>query len=153
MKLGDLLEQNHIITTEKKYKKEELIRELLKILCNLDNLENYDEILYHLLEREKLGSTAIGNGVAIPHVRIANVDKPHILICVLKKVVDFEASDKRPVKLVFLIITPDKDLTLHLNLLAQVSHIIRDTDFLKRIFQAQDEKEAYKILLEEESKL
>lgn len=153
MKIGDVIDQNHIIIIDKKYKKNELIAVILRKLCELDNLDDFDNIYMQLLEREKLGSTAIGNGVAIPHVRIPAVDKPHMLICILKNGLDFEASDKRAVKIVFLLITPDKDLKMHLNILAHISHIVKDTNFVKRATVVFDNKEIYSILLEEESKL
>jgi mannitol/fructose-specific phosphotransferase system IIA component (Ntr-type) len=153
MRIGEIIEQDHIVIIDKKYKKNELIKILLRKLCDLDNLDNFNEIYVQLLEREKLGSTAIGNGVALPHVRISVINKPHILICVVTKGIDFEASDKRAVRIIFLLLTPDKDITLHLNLLAHISHIVKDTEFVKRVSSSSDNLAIYNILLEEESKL
>lgn len=153
MKLGDIIDPNHVILIDKKYKKDELIKILLDRLSLLDELNNSESIYTQLLEREKLGSTAIGNGVAIPHVRISHINTPHILICNVKQGVDFEASDKRSVKILFLLLTPDGDLITHLNLLAHISHLAKDTDFVKRASAATDPKEIYSILIEEESKL
>lgn len=153
MKLGDIIDPSHVILIDKKYKKNELIKILLDKLCQLDKLNNSESIYTQLLEREKLGSTAIGNGVAIPHVRISHINEPHVLICNVKQGVDFEASDKRSVKILFLLLTPDGDLITHLNLLARISHLAKDTDFVKKASTANDPNEMCSILIEEESKL
>jgi PTS system nitrogen regulatory IIA component len=153
MKLNEIIDQNHIIVINEKLNKMELIKVLANELCKLDGLNDFKNIYTQLLEREKLGSTAVGNGVAIPHIRMPNIDKPHILICNVKKGVDFEANDKGSVKIIFLLLTPDSDIASHLNLLAHISHIVKNTDFVKKAITANNRDEIFSLLIEEESKL
>lgn len=153
MKLGEIIDKNHIIVIDKTLKKNELIKILTNKLCELDGLNDFASIYSQLLEREKLGSTAIGNGAAIPHIRMANIDKPHILIGNVKADVDFVTNGKEPVRVVFLLLTPDGDVATHLNLLAHISHIVKNTDFVKRATNATNSDEIYSLLIEEESKL
>lgn len=153
MKLSEIIDKNHIIVIDKTLKKNELIKTLTNKLCELDSLNDFASIYSQLLEREKLGSTAIGNGAAIPHIRMANIDKPHILIGNVKADVDFVTNDKEPVRVVFLLLTPDGDVATHLNLLAHISHIVKNTDFVKRAINATNCDEIYSLLIEEESKL
>ena len=122
-------------------------------MCKLDDLDDVENIYSQLLEREKLGSTVVGNGVAVPHIRMSNIDKPHILICNAKTGVDFESNDKGSVNIVFLLLTPDSDIASHLNLLAHISHIVKNTDFVKMAIAANNRDEIFSLLIQEESKL
>ncbi|MDY6821094.1 MAG: PTS sugar transporter subunit IIA [Deferribacterota bacterium] len=148
MKIADLLDIKHIIILNDKYEKSDLLYLLVGKLCELDNLPDKEFIYNQLIEREKLSSTAIGRGVAIPHVRISFIEKPYLLLAILPKGVNFEAEDKRAVKIIFLLLTPEKDLTLHLRLLAKISHLVKKTPFVNKIRADVDNDEILAILKE-----
>jgi PTS system nitrogen regulatory IIA component len=101
-----------------------------------------------LLERERLGSTGIGGGIAIPHGRLASVPKPVGLFARLAHPVDFDAIDERPVDIVFLLVTPEGAGADHLKALARVSRLLRDRSLVEKL-RATDKAEALYALLVE----
>ncbi len=101
-----------------------------------------------LVERERLSTTAIGNEVAIPHSRLAGLD--HILVAVARKKagLDFDALDKRPVKLIFVVLAPESEANIYLKTLAYLARLLSDEDVKNRLIKAASEKEILKILSE-----
>ncbi len=99
-------------------------------------------LLAALSHRETLGSTGIGQGIAIPHSSPAGLGKPFALLARLGKPVDFDAIDERPVDLVFLLLTPD-DRTLHLKVLSVVSRQLRSAQVLDKLRRAKGAAEMY----------
>ncbi|MGI6856262.1 PTS sugar transporter subunit IIA [Mesorhizobium sp. 1B3] len=96
-----------------------------------------------LYAREKLGSTGIGEGAAIPHTRVAGLEKPFGLLARLVKPIDFEAIDETPVDLLFLLLVPSAGGKDHLNVLAAVARQLRSPDTLKKLRQAESVPELY----------
>jgi len=99
-----------------------------------------------LLERERLGSTGIGGGIAIPHGRLAGLDRPRGLFARLGHPVDFDAIDERPVDLVFLLLAPEGAGADHLKALARVSRLLRDRALVEKL-RATDKADALFALL------
>ena len=89
-----------------------------------------------LVERERLGPTSIGKGVAIPHIKITELQKIHTLFFRLKEPVDFHALDEQPVDLLFVILAPNNSDAQHLKLLAQISRLLRDKNICTKLRQA-----------------
>lgn len=104
------------------------------------------EIFETLLQRERLGSTGIGDGVAIPHGKIASLDRLFGLVARLERGIDFEALDGQPVDVVFLLLAPEKAGADHLKALAQVARILREPGILDRIRTARDANALYALL-------
>ena len=96
-----------------------------------------------LLDREKLGSTGIGEGIAIPHTRVAGVVHPFGMLARLSKAIDFEAVDDIPVDIVFLLLMPGESRKDHLNALACVARQLRSHEVLKKIRSATSADELY----------
>lgn len=113
-------------------------------LFKLDERKLFDR----LLERERLGSTGIGGGIAIPHGRLTTVVKPLGLFARLAHPVDFDAIDERPVDIVFLLVTPEGAGADHLKALARVSRLLRDRSLVEKL-RATDKAEALYALLVE----
>lgn len=103
-------------------------------------------ILQPLVAREKLGSTGIGEGIAIPHTRIAGIDEPFGLVARLSKPLDFESIDELPVDIVFLLLLPAENAKEQLNALACAARGLRAPDTLRKIRQAATESEIYDAL-------
>lgn len=101
------------------------------------------DVLDPLQAREKLGSTGIGEGVAIPHTRVAGIAKPFGMLARLAKPIDFEAIDEIPVDIVFVLLVPEQWGKDHLNLLAAVARQLRSPDVLKKLRQASGAEELY----------
>lgn len=104
-------------------------------------------ILQALLAREKLGSTGIGEGIAIPHTRIAGVAAPFGMLARMNKPIDFDAIDDVPVDIVFLLLMPAEDRKDHLNVLAHVARQLRSHEVLKKIRSAASAHELYEAIV------
>lgn len=127
--------------------KEQLLRELAQragaeLKCDTHSL------LQPLLERENLGSTGLGLGIALPHARIAGLDKFFCLFAKLQKPVAFNAIDDKPVDLVFLLLIPGNRGNDHLSALAAISRHLRDKVFLEHLRKARTPGELYGLIME-----
>jgi PTS system nitrogen regulatory IIA component len=106
-----------------------------------------------IMEREALGSTGIGDGVAIPHGKMAGSGN---VLCVFgrsKKGVDFDAVDGQPVHIFFLVLAPEDSASLHLKVLSRISKILRDPSFRKKLLKLPDAHSLYESIVEEDEKL
>ncbi|MEJ2044178.1 MAG: PTS sugar transporter subunit IIA [Reinekea sp.] len=116
-----------------------LAERLSKTLSGISDLEIFDQ----LIARERLGSTGIGSGVAVPHCRLDNLEKPIAALVKLNSPVDFEAIDKQPVDLLFALVVPTEATDEHLQLLASVVERVNNPDSLKKIRQSSDIESLY----------
>ena len=99
-----------------------------------------------ILERERLGTTGVGNGIAIPHGKLANMERPHGLFARLERAIDFDSIDDRPVDLIFLLLAPETAGADHLKALAQISRLLRDRNICEKL-RGTDTPEALYALL------
>lgn len=127
--LGDSLEEGGIFYRVSGSSKDEVLREIVRIIKIPDSVD--PEFLYKvLMAREKMGSTAVGEGIAIPHARmplVLHVSRPSVSLCFLEKPVEFGALDGKPVFALFTIISPT--IRSHLYLLARLSYLLRNDEF------------------------
>jgi len=126
--LADAIEKGGIHHLETTITKEDVLRTVVKLIPKLAQSKS-DLIFTALMARETLGSTAIGDGIAIPHVRnpiILNINEPSILLCFLKDPLDFGALDGKKVTTIFTMISPTA--RIHLHLLARLSFILQNTE-------------------------
>jgi len=100
--------------------------------------------------REQLGSTGVGQGIAMPHARIAGLTKPFGLLARLERPIDFAAIDEKPVDLVFLLLTPPAETGVHLGALACASRRLREKNVARRLRGARDGAELYAVLTDED---
>jgi PTS system nitrogen regulatory IIA component len=113
-------------------------------LYKLDERRLFDR----LLERERLGSTGIGGGIAIPHGRMAGMEKPVGLFARLGHPVDFDSIDERPVDCVFLLLAPEGAGADHLKALARVSRLLRDRSLVEKLRATESADALYALLVE-----
>jgi PTS system nitrogen regulatory IIA component len=125
MDIADLLGPGAIIASLKGSGKKQVLQELSRRAATLLRL-NERAIFEVLWERERLGSTGMGTGTAIPHGKMTGIAKPVGLFARLEKPIDFEAVDERPVDLIFVLLTPEGAGADHLKALARVSRLFRD---------------------------
>lgn len=145
MTLTDLIAPNAVLAALKANNKKKLLQELAARAAALTG-QNEHAILEILLQREKLGSTAVGNGVAIPHGKLPKLGGLLGLFARLEKPVDFEALDGQPVDLVFLLLAPEAAGADHLKALARVARALRDPEIARRLRESRDADALYAVL-------
>ncbi|ODA67797.1 Nitrogen regulatory protein [Methyloligella halotolerans] len=148
MELGDLIGPDAVVPALKVNGKKQLIQELAARGAKLTGLEERD-IFDVLLQRERLGSTGLGQGIAIPHGKIAGLNHIVGLFARLATPLDFDAADGEPVDLVFLLLAPEGAGADHLKALARVSRVLRDNHSREKLRGAKDQSALYAILTEE----
>jgi PTS system nitrogen regulatory IIA component len=141
----DLVAPRAVISALKANSKKQVLQELAARAADLCG-QNERSILETLQQREKLGSTGVGNGIAIPHGKLAKLDRLFGLFARLDPAVDFEALDRRPVDLVFLLLAPEAAGADHLRALARVARLLRDVEIARRLRQSRDATELYAVL-------
>ncbi len=127
--------------------KKALLAELASRAATLFKLDER-RLFDRLLERERLGSTGLGGGIAIPHARIAGLDKPCGLFARLAHPVDFDSIDERPVDVVFLLVAPEGAGADHLKALARVSRLLRDRSLVDKLRATETADALYALLVE-----
>jgi fructose-specific phosphotransferase system IIA component len=154
MKIMDFLSKKAIATDIKSTKKGEVIRELVDALINAGEIEKRyrNKLIEALMAREALGSTAIGQGVAIPHAKSECVDKLVAAFGLSKKGVDFDSLDGEPAYIFFLLVAPQDSAGPHLKALARISRLLKDKYFRDTLRACTDEKSIIKIISEEDEK-
>ncbi len=145
MLLADLIAPDAILPALKVNSKKQLLQELAVKAAALSH-QNEHAILEILQQREKLGSTGVGNGIAIPHGKLARLEKLFGLFARLARPVDFEALDGQPVDLVFLLLAPEAAGADHLKALARVARLLRNADIARKLREARDAESLYAVL-------
>ncbi len=103
-------------------------------------------LLEALTKREKLGSTAVGNGIAIPHANCPDIDKPKVFVALLSNSLDFNANDDQPVDIIFLLLAPDNSGSEHLQALALVSRLLRNKELTTKLRGCKNTESAYAVI-------
>ena len=152
MKLIDILPETLLIADLKGNNKEAVLREMAeRMAANFPEIDA-TRLVEVLWERERLGSTAIGDGIAIPHGKLANVKGVLAAFGRHSTGVDFDSLDGKPTRLVFLLVAPADSVGLHLKALARVSRLLKEPDFRQRLLTTADEKSLYRAMREEDEK-
>ncbi len=152
MRISEALKESCCIVDLKGVTKEEVIGELTGALRDAGLVEDAALAAKVVLEREKLGSTGVGDGVAIPHGKMKGIDT---ILCSFGRSargVDFDAVDKRPVHIFFLLLAPENVAGMHLQMLSRISRILRDPSFRRKLIEAGGPGEVYRDILEEDEK-
>jgi PTS system nitrogen regulatory IIA component len=145
MPLADLLLPNAIIPALKVNGKKQALQELAARAAELTG-QNDRVIFDILMQREKLGSTGVGNGIAIPHGKLTKLGKLFGLFARLERAIDFEALDGQPVDLVFLLLAPEQAGADHLKALARVARLLRDPDVARKLRDSRDAEAMFAVL-------
>ena len=145
MPLTDLVVPSAIIPALKVNGKKQAMQEIAAKAAELTG-QGEREILEILLQREKLGSTGVGNGVAIPHGKLPKLGKLFGLFARLERPIDFEALDNQPVDLIFLLLAPEGAGADHLKALARVARLLRDPDIVQKLRESRDAEALYAVL-------
>lgn len=153
MKLSDLLSSDTIVSELKNTTKEGIIEEMSEVIAKAYPEHDKSEISSVLVEREKLGSTGIENGVAIPHAKLKNLDR--IIIAFGRSIegIDFQAHDKNPSHLFFVLLAPDSSAGIHLKTLACISKLLKEATIRDKLMQATSSDDIYNVIKEGDERL
>ena len=152
MKITDFLDRRAIKIGLTATDKEGILKELVDTLAEVKDIGDRKAIVKALLDRENLGSTGIGQGIAIPHGKTDRVKELVACLGVSRKGVNFEALDGEPVYIFFLLVASKDSAGLHLKALAQISRLLRDSYFCELIKRCQKPEEVYLLIKNEEEK-
>ncbi|HJM82222.1 MAG TPA: PTS sugar transporter subunit IIA [Nitrospinota bacterium] len=153
MKIIDFLKQENCIVSLTGKTRDDILIELTEHISNTGEISNKDNVLTALLEREKLGSTGIGNNIAIPHAKIADVQDLVAAFGISREGIEFAAVDNQPVNLVFLILANSDSSSKHLKALARISRLLKNDMFHNQVINAKSSSEVYNLIEEEDRKL
>ncbi len=145
MDITQFIDEASILIDFKSKSKKNILENISHEMSN-GNIKDKDLIFEKLYEREKLGTTAFGNGIAIPHARIPNLKEPKILIIQLATPINFEAIDGEKVDLIISLIVPDEKNDLHIKLLAKISELLENKAFRLEVREAKNSKDILSIM-------
>ena len=154
MQIMDFLSKKAIITDIKSTKKEDVVKELVDALVNSGDIEkrSRNKLIDALMNRESLGSTAIGQGIAIPHAKSDCVSKLVAAFGLSRKGVDFDSLDGELAYIFFLLVAPQDSAGPHLKALARISRLLKDKYFRDTLRNCTDDKAVIKIIAQEDEK-
>jgi len=154
VKVHALLTEEMIIPELASTGREEALQEMVSFLKGREKITCPDELYEKLLQREKQQSTAIGDGVAIPHCKLKEVKDPILVLAVSKKGVRFESMDGKPAHVFFLVISSPENPSVNLQILAAIAHLARKASSLqKKILQAKTPARIIEVIREIEEKM
>ena len=150
MKMSDFLDPRAVVSDLKAANKKEVLEELCTALVSLHPMLDRDRMVGILLDRERLGSTGVGEGVAIPHGKMGDLEG--LIACFGRSTrgVAFDAVDDQPVSLFFLLFAPENSAGVHLKALAKISRLLKRPSVREELLQAGSKEDVYAILTRED---
>lgn len=152
MKLVEVLPEALVIPALRGQTKDEVLRELASSMTQVYPEIDAERLTEVLWERERLGSTAIGDGIAIPHGKLSVVKGVLAAFGRHPEGVDFQSLDGNPTRLFFLLVAPEDSVGLHLKALARVSRLLKESSFRQQLLTAADRPSLYRCIREEDEK-
>ncbi|HIN21006.1 MAG TPA: PTS IIA-like nitrogen-regulatory protein PtsN [Rhodospirillales bacterium] len=147
MEINDLLVPEGVVADLKATSKKQALQDLAKRAAEISGLHER-AIFDVLMERERLGTTGVGNGIAIPHGKLASLDRLHGLFARLEQPIDFHAIDERPVDLIFVLLAPENAGADHLKALARISRLLRNNGICDKLRGTDSAEALFAILTE-----
>ena len=149
MKIDDLLVSDGVIADLKATSKKQALQDLARRAADVSGL--HERVVFDvLMERERLGTTGVGNGIAIPHGKLPKLERLYGLFARLKQPIDFHAIDERPVDLIFVLLAPESAGADHLKALASISRLLRDKTVCDKLRGTDSAEALWAILTESE---
>ena len=147
MEINELISAESVIPNLRASSKKQALQDLARRAADITGLHER-AIFDVLMERERLGTTGVGNGIAIPHGKMANLDRLYGLFARLEHSVDFQSIDEQPVDLIFLLLAPESAGADHLKALARVSRLLRDGSVCEKLRGTDDAEALFALLTE-----
>jgi len=148
MKLSEIIEINNIIPELKAKDKKGVLGELAEVITAHHPGIDKGTLVRVLVEREHLGSTGIGDGVAIPHGKLNSVSHPIVSFGRSKKGLDFDSMDGQPAYLFFLLLAPENSSGIHLQVLTRIAKMLKNSAFRKELMQAETREDLYQTIIQ-----
>ncbi len=145
MEIADLLPPEGVLAKLKSKSKKQALQELARRAADLTGVPER-KIFDVLVERERLGTTGVGQGIAIPHGKLADLEDIHALFARLEQPIDFESIDEQPVDLIFVLLAPESAGADHLKALARISRLLRDATICDKLRGTDDNEALYALL-------
>ncbi|MBX5480987.1 MAG: PTS sugar transporter subunit IIA [Myxococcaceae bacterium] len=152
MKIAEFLSPKAVVADLSARTKSEILTELSRTLANAHPELKPERLVEVLQDREKLGSTGIGEGVAIPHGKLSGLSQLMASFGVARRGVDFEAIDGKPTYLFFALVAPENSAGIHLKALARISRLFKNPRFRESILKAQTAEDIYRLIAEEDAR-
>lgn len=153
MKIIELLDKNRILSNLKSRNKRGVLEELAATLTTGEENLDQEKVVQVLLEREGLGSTGIGDNIAIPHGKLNELSRLVISFGRSREGVNFDSMDGKPTHLFFLLMAPENSVGLHLRALAKISRMLKNPSFRQKLLEAPDSDAIYRLIAEEDAAL
>jgi len=150
MRVGEILSKDFIIADLNSTDKESAINELIDLFINDPRVDDIEKVRQAVLDREKIMSTGVGKGFAIPHGKTDSVKEIIAAFGRKKDGIEYDALDGNPVNLIFLLVGRDTMISAHIKLLSRVSRMMNKDDFRLRLLNAETSEEIMNVFLEEE---
>lgn len=150
--LRELLQEELVIEEMTASDKAGVIREFAELLQSTGRVRAAEEISRILLDREALGSTGIGDGVAIPHGKLRGLNEMIVALGISSRGVDFQSLDNKPVHIFFLLVTPQDNPGIHLKILSRISRILKNPDLREGLRRAVNRRELRMLVCAEDGK-
>jgi nitrogen PTS system EIIA component len=150
MKITDMLCREFVLGELTVTNKHDVLAELTGVFAKGGIKINPEAMVAVLLEREKLGSTGIGGGIAIPHGKIGGIEEMLVSFGRSREGISFDAMDGKPVHLFFLLMAPENSVGLHLKALAKISRMLKDATLRENLLKAQTQEDLYRIIAEKD---
>ncbi len=148
MQLADIISEKNIISELNARDKKGVLEELAEAIANQEPSVDKGALVKVLVEREQLGTTGIGDGVAIPHGKLNDIDRPAISFGRSRDGLDFESMDGQPTHIFFLLVAPDNSSGVHLQVLAKIAKMLKSSAFRQRLMEAGSTKELYQTIIQ-----
>lgn len=153
MKITEMLKREFILEPLKADNKRDVLAELAGSFAQGSVNIHPEAMLHVLLERERLGSTGIGDGIAIPHGKISGLEEMVVSFGRSREGINFDAMDGKPVHLFFLLMAPENSAGQHLKALAKISRMLKDANFRKNLLDADTHAELYRVIAEKDDEV
>jgi PTS system nitrogen regulatory IIA component len=145
MEIADLLKPDRVVARLRATSKKQALQDLARRAAEITG-QPEKSIFNVLMKRERLGTTGVGNGIAIPHGKLASLDHLYGMFARLEHPIEFESIDERPVDLIFLLLAPESSGADHLKALARVSRLLRDRSACEKLRGTDDAEALYALL-------
>ena len=150
MRISEILNKDLLIPNLQSTNKKGVLEELAAALVGQHKLGDLDQVVEVLLDREKLGSTGIGDGIAIPHGKVKDLKGVVASFGRSRDGIDFESIDQKPAHLFFLLVAPENSAGVHLKALARISRLLKDPSFREKLMDAETKEDLFRIISEED---
>ena len=151
MRLTDILLTEHIVLPLKSNQRDASIRELIDLLAAKELISDVDQAYSAVLEREKLMTTGVGNGIGIPHCKDKSCPNFAVALGIYPKGIKFESIDKKDVKIVFLLVGPENNPGMHIKLLSRISRLMSNEELRQSILKTKDAQKIQELIDDEEN--